>query len=350
MMRPALAASACLLALAACSGRPASGPQVDVAEQASGTDASLRGLSVVNDQIVWIGAPDGQVLLTTDGGVHWQLTRIPGAEGLDLRSMHGFDARRALFFTAGQPARLYETRDGGETFSIVWADDTGSAFFDGLAFWNDYEGLAFSDPVDGEFLVLLTSDGGRSWHPAEGLPEPLEGEAGFAASDTSIALSQDGCAFIGTGGGARARVLRGCGYGAAWDAVDTPLASGTPGSGVFSITWTGEKLVAAGGNFEDPDASDGVLAVSRSHGERWATPVAPPHGYRSAVAHLPNHPEILIATGPNGSDISRNSGEIWAPLDALDGYHALAFAPGRRIGWAVGSDGRIARIEVTVDE
>ena len=114
MMRAALAASACLLALAACSGRPASGPQIDVAEQASGTDASLRGLSVVNDQIVWIGAPDGQVLLTTDGGVHWQLTRIPGAEGLDLRSVHGFDARRALFFTAGQPDPDLVIRTSGE--------------------------------------------------------------------------------------------------------------------------------------------------------------------------------------------------------------------------------------------
>lgn len=333
-------------ALAACAPQGERSPSFTATQQHSGVGDSLRGLSVVDAQTVWIGAPDGQVLRTVDGGNTWQISHIPGAEGLDLRSAHGFDADRALFFTAGQPARLYLTEDGGETFSTVWEDETGAAFFDALTFWNPLEGLAFSDPVDGGFLVLLTFDGGRSWRRAEGLPEPLEGEAGFAASDTSIAVSNDGCAYIGTGGAQTARILRGCGYGAAWDAVETPLAAGAAGAGVFSLTWTGDRLVAAGGNYEAPDQAEGVLAWSRNHGESWAEPLEPPRGYRSAVAVLPRHPDVLVATGPTGTDISRNGGEIWTPLEALDGHHAIAFAPDGSVGWAVGSDGRITRIEV----
>lgn len=337
-------------ALAACAPQGQRSAIFTVTQQESGVEDSLRGLSVVDTQTAWIGAPDGQVLRTVDGGNTWQISRIPGAEGLDLRSVHGFDANRALFFTAGQPARLYATEDGGETFSAVWEDETGAAFFDAITFWNSLEGLVFSDPVDGEFLVLLTFDGGRTWQRAEGLPAPLPGEAGFAASDTSIATSPDGCAYIGTGGGETARLLRGCGFGAAWDAVETPLAAGTPGSGVFSVAWTGERLVLAGGNYEDPDSAESVLAWSRNHGESWAEPLEPPRGYRSAVAVLPGYPEILVATGPNGTDISRNAGEIWQPLDVLEGHHALAFAPDGSAGWAVGPDGRITRIDVSFGE
>jgi photosystem II stability/assembly factor-like uncharacterized protein len=348
-MRSALLAGAAA-ALTACTPPGGGEPVFTATPQESGVESSLRGLSVVDAQTAWIGAPGGRVLRTIDGGSTWQLSGIAEASELDLRSAHGFDATRALFFTAGQPARLYLTEDGGATFSMVWEDETGQAFFDTLAFWNDLEGLAFSDPVDGRFLVLLTFDGGRTWQEARGLPDPLPGEAGFAASNTSMATSPDGCAYIGTGGGETARLLRGCGFGAAWDAVDTPLAAGTPGSGIFSVAWTGDRLVVSGGNYEAPDSAEGVLAWSRNHGESWSEPLQPPRGYRSAVAALPGHPRILLATGPNGTDISRNAGEIWTPLDAIDGHHALAFAPDGSAGWAVGPEGRITRIEVSFAE
>ena len=87
-LAPLLAATA-LVSAAACSpgATPPARLDAQVIAQHSGTGASLRGLSVVDAQIAWIGAPDGQVLRTADGGTNWTLTRIPGAEGLDLRTL-----------------------------------------------------------------------------------------------------------------------------------------------------------------------------------------------------------------------------------------------------------------------
>jgi hypothetical protein len=45
--------------------------------------------------------------------------------------------------------------------------------------------------------------------------------------------------------------------------------------------------------------------------------------------------------GPSGSDVS-TFGESWKHLSG-EGYNALSFSS-RRAGWAVGSQGKIARI------
>lgn len=276
-----------LVAVACSPGQTPAPLTADIVMQESGSEASLRGLAVVDAQTAWIGGPDGLVLRTADGGASWTRARIDDATGLDLRSVHAFDADRALFLTAGQPARLYATRDGGRSFERVWEDSTGEAFFDSLAFWDAERGLAFSDPVDGRFLILLSDDGGASWRVAANPPEALPGEAGFAASDTSIALTPEGCAFIGTGGAETARVLRSCDFGAHWDAVATPMAAGRGSAGIFSLAWTGERLVAAGGDFEAESAQAGNLAWSTDGGDRWHPAGMPPGGYRSAVAVLP---------------------------------------------------------------
>lgn len=315
---------------------------VEQIEQDSGVTSSLRGLAVVDADIAWIGAPDGQILRTVDGGDNWTIHPVEGAGNLDFRSAHAFSADRALFIGADQPARIYETRDGGGSFDIIWEDASGSAFFDTLEFWDDQRGIAFSDPVDGEFLVLLSADGGNNWTPAEGLPAPLDGEAGFAASDTMIAVSDEGCAWIGTGGGDVARVLRSCDYGASWSAFDTPIAAGTPGSGIFSLAWTGSRLIAAGGNYEAADSAEANLAWSDDRGETWTVPEQRPGGYRSVVARFPTDDVTFIAAGSNGFDLSWDNGESWNRMSDV-GYHAIGFAPGADAGWAVGSEGRVLR-------
>lgn len=345
-MRSAPLAAAGLVALAACSAPPNPTAGIALVEQESGVTSGLRGLAVVDARTAWIGAPNGQVLRTVDGGANWQVLDVALAEGSDLRSAHGFSAEHALFATAGQPSRIIETRDGGASFQTVWQDPTGQAFIDSLTFWDDRNGLAFSDPVEGEFLILITQDGGANWTASTGTPDPLEGEAGFAASDTSIAVSPQGCAWIGTGGAATARVLRTCNWGVDWQAVETPMAAGSGGAGVFSVVWTGDRVVATGGDYQQPDARSGSVSWSRDGGGSWQSALEPPGGYRSAVAVLPIDPPALVSTGPNGSDISRNGAEIWIPWPELTGHNAIAFAPDGSAGWAVGSEGRITRIEL----
>jgi len=45
--------------------------------QVSGTDASLRGVSAVDDRTAWVSGSKGTVLRTVDGGATW--TAVPGA-------------------------------------------------------------------------------------------------------------------------------------------------------------------------------------------------------------------------------------------------------------------------------
>ena len=172
-----------LIALGACQPAPRNAViGIDWTMQESGVHSSLRGLAVVDADIAWIGAPDGVILRTVDGGETWTQSRVDAAAGLDFRSAHGFNGNHALFFTAGSPARLFETRDGGASFTLLYEDGSDAAFFDGLAFWDNRRGIAFSDPVDGVFHILLTEDGGQSWAAAGNLPVPLDAGCGGAFS------------------------------------------------------------------------------------------------------------------------------------------------------------------------
>jgi photosystem II stability/assembly factor-like uncharacterized protein len=336
----------CMGLLGACSQPSQTEYTIDWIELQSGSNLSLRGLSLVDASTIWVGAPEGHVLRSLDGGENWQRSVIPGAELLDLRSVHAFDRDRALFFTAGTPARLYLTEDGGLNFSLIFEDPSIDAFFDSLTFWDQSTGLAFSDPVDDQFHILLTRDGGQSWPNASGLPAPLEGEAGFAASDTSIALASNGRVWIGTGGAETARVLFSDDWGQSWQVFETPLASGSSGAGIFSLAFQNERLIAVGGTYTDEDVIDGVMAWSDDNGQTWSTPLVGPSGYRSAVAAIPGLSSYLVAVGPNGADLSRDNGESWDRISET-GFHAIAFASDGLTGFATGSEGRIAKLVVS---
>lgn len=177
-------------------------------EQASHSEASLRGLCVVDAGTAWVSGSGGTVLRTIDGGRTWlprPIAHPVGAE-LDYRDVHAFDDDHALVMSAGLPARIYMTVDGGLAWTQVYANDTEGVFFDAMAFWDETHGIAFSDPVAGTLLIIITSDGGRTWSEINAalIPGALDGEAGFAGSGTCLAVATDGSGarhvFIGLGG------------------------------------------------------------------------------------------------------------------------------------------------------
>ena len=75
--------------------------------------ASLRGLSVVTAEIAWASGSSGTWLRTIDGGETWENGVIAGLDTVDFRSLHAFDALTAIAVSAGQPAVIYKTIDGG---------------------------------------------------------------------------------------------------------------------------------------------------------------------------------------------------------------------------------------------
>jgi photosystem II stability/assembly factor-like uncharacterized protein len=316
--------------------------------QQSGTNARLRGLSIVSRDVAWASGSGGTCLRTTDGGTTWAARPVPGASSLDFRDVHAVDAGIAYLLSigAGEASRIYKTADGGRTWRLQATNRDPKGFLDALAFWDADHGCALGDPVEGRFAILTTDDAGNDWKrpSGEGMPPARPGEGAFAASGTCLVTRGDRNAWFATGGANVSRVFRSSDRCQTWTVHETPIRAGTPSSGIFSLAfWDANHGVAVGGDFKKPEESGGSVALSIDGGRTW-TPArgTQPAGYRSGVAVVPGTPgPILVAVGPTGADLSTDGGENWQRLGRT-GFDAVGFA-GPDAGWAVGEDGRIAR-------
>ncbi|MCI0487016.1 MAG: YCF48-related protein [Blastocatellia bacterium] len=316
--------------------------------QESRVSVELRGLSVVSRDVAWASGTRGTYTRTTDGGKTWQSGVVQGAESLDFRDVEAVDAYRAFLFSIGEQSRIYKTTDGGRHWTLQYSNTTAGVFFDAFAFWDAQNGVAFSDPVNGSFLIITTSDGGKTWKevPRESMPPPLEGEAAFAASGTCITVQGTSNAWIGTGGGAKARVLRSTDKGRTWAVAETPIAAGSASSGIFSIAFKDAKNgVAVGGDYRNPNQESDNIATTIDGGQTWRLAGrVQPAGYKSCVAYVPDTvAPTMVAVGLSGSGYSTDDGRTWTSIDTT-GYNSVAFA-GPDAGWAAGSGGRIARFD-----
>jgi photosystem II stability/assembly factor-like uncharacterized protein len=315
--------------------------------QASPITVELRGLSVVSPSVVWPSGQRGTVVHTRDGGMHWTSVTIPDAATLDLRAIAATSPMTAHAISIGDSSRVYRTTDGGRTWSLRWSATRKGTFLDAIRFWDAQHGIAMSDPVDGKLLVIVTSDGGDSWReiPADRLPPALQGEGGFAASGTCLAVYGASHVWIATGGAASALLYHSADRGATWTVHDTPLRAGVPSAGVFSVAFRDTLHgVVAGGDYEKPALRGRNLATTSDGGATWTLTdsAASPAGYRSAVAIVPGtRANTLVAVGLTGTDVSIDGGATWQNADST-AYNSVAFASSSA-GWAVGPKGRIAR-------
>jgi photosystem II stability/assembly factor-like uncharacterized protein len=167
-----LAAAVFLCASACVSERSTPAPAVSWIVQVSGTDASLRGVSVVHDRTAWASGSKGTVLRTVDGGATWAFCPVPGEEATDFRDIEAFGPDEAVIMGIGRPAKIFKTTDGGKTWTRTFADDSPGMFLDGLGFFDDKNGFAVGDPMDGSTLFPRRTAGppGRRWLRGRGRP------------------------------------------------------------------------------------------------------------------------------------------------------------------------------------
>ncbi len=312
--------------------------------QTSGSTASLRGVSAVSADVVWASGSGGTVLRTLDGGASWQALTVPDAKDLDFRSVRALDANTAWVMSSGPGAksRIYETADGGAHWSLLYTNPDSGGFYDALAFWDARRGMVLGDPVDGQFVVLVTEDAGKTWNRRK-LPPSLKDEGAFAASNSCLAVRGRGDIWFATGGPSGARVFHSHDAGLHWEVAATPVRHDGPGAGIFSLALADARVgVAVGGDYGKAADGAGNIAVTADGGRTWTVPDGEhPHGYRSAVDFLADH-KVWIAVGTSGSDISRDGGRSWTAFDASP-FNAIGAAAGDAV-WAVGSGGHIARL------
>src|SRR6185436_19392691 len=70
----------------------------------TGNKSSLRGLCVVNDNIIWASGSNGQVARSTDGGKNFEWITVKGYEQRDFRDIEAFNENVALIMAVAEPA------------------------------------------------------------------------------------------------------------------------------------------------------------------------------------------------------------------------------------------------------
>ena len=313
------------------------------------TTIEYRGLSAVSEKVVWASGTRGRVARTIDVGAMWTIHTIRGAESLDLRALHARNANVAWALSAGPAergqAKIYKTIDGGRQWTLQYSTADSGVFLDALAFWDDTHGIAMSDPVGGTFFLLTTDDGGATWTrvSADALPPVLPGEAAFAASGTCLVVEGIANAWMGTGGGARARVFRSTDRGRTWNVADTPIHAGVASTGIFSVAFAdAEHGVVVGGDYSKPKELFDNVAITSDGGRSWRLATVARTGYMSSVAFVPGtRGRALVAVGLAGTARSTDGGERWTMVDDTP-YNSVAFVSAD-VGWAVGPRGRIGK-------
>lgn len=196
-------------------------------------------------------------------------------------------------------------------------------------------------------MILTTEDGGEHWsHDKDsGLTANPKGEGAFAASNTSLALTQEAVQF-GTGGPGATRVFQLSGRFARssstrpgrWTSTGVPLAGGTESAGIFSLGYRdGGHGVAVGGDYQKPGSRVGTAALTSDGGQTWIAATELPSGFRSAVAWDEKR-RAWIAVGATGADVSFDGGHTWKRFDGENNWNALS------LPFAVGPKGRIGKL------
>ena len=325
--------------------------------QTSGVAARLRGVSAVSDTIAWASGSGATVLRTDDGGATWKKLVVdadPGAARLDFRDIDAIDAKTAyaLSIGNGSSSRIYKTTDAGATWTLQFKNEDPKGFYDAMSFWDATHGVVMGDSIDDQLQILITSDG-RSWTkvPAAALPPALPNEGAFAGSGSNIAVFGNH-AWIGTGAGPKCRILHTADQGKTWTAVDTPVAASNS-AGIFSVAFrdASHGVIVGGDYSKEKEAIDNV-AITSDGGRTWTlVKERGLTGFRSAVKYVPGTKMSLVAVGPQGADTSDDDGKTWSPLAtpaSLPGFDALSFAPGKKVAWASGNRGALARLDWTL--
>lgn len=313
----------------------------------TGSTARLRGLSAVSAKVAWASGTGGTVLRTTDGGATWASVGPPDAATLQLRDIEATSASHAVALSIGEgeDSRVYVTDDGGSTWTESFRNHEATAFYDCMAFFNDKDGLALSDPVDGRFRLIRTSDAGHSWSIVDNarMPSARPGEFAFAASGTCLTTGVGHRAYIGSGGVNPGRIYSSTDAGATWGVQDSPIAGGD-GGGVFSVRFRDARWgIALGGDFTNPTGNVDNAAFTQDGGATWeAAAGRTPGGYRSGSAWVAGTSRTAIAVGPTGSDVSTDGGRSWAAFDS-GSFDSVECAQDGAC-WASGAKGHVARL------
>jgi Photosynthesis system II assembly factor YCF48 len=310
-----------------------------------GKPTSIRGLSVVDNNIAWISGSKGCIALTKDGGKTWTWQQVKAYEKSDFRAIQAFSAKEAIIMSSGTPALVLKTIDGGNTWAEKYKNTDTSYFLDAMDFADAEHGYILGDPINNKFVLLETKDAGETWNMFKTRPNALTGEAAFAASNTCLRVYTSTIEIIT--GGSHSRLLvfpRNKTAENYWGDSPTGLAEGKSSQGAFSFSEGGSTQIFVGGDYTNDKQTDSVASyiVHCCYVNAIHYPKTPPMGYQSCVEYIKD--SAFLSTGTPGTNITVNGGQTWSKIDSTS-FNVCRKAKRGTLILLAGNNGKIALFE-----
>lgn len=328
---------------------------IDVVYQDS--NVSFRGLSVVDNAIIWASGSKGTVVKSVDGGLNFKAMKVADCSTCDFRDIEAFDGQTAIIMASGTPAKVFKTIDGGQTWKLVLYDTVKAAFFDGMDFTTDGKiGFIFGDPIVKKknqlpfFEIYKTINNGDTWQRIKVKQQILQpGEASFASSGTGICSLENKTLAIVSGGKASHIYILDQ-NGQRIKRLSPPIIQGKESTGINSIAISPnqQKLIVVGGDFSEPKQSANNCFTLDWKGKResnfnFIAPIKGLSGYKSCVTFLSNF--IVFATGTSGTDVSMDAGMNWQKMNDVS-FHVCKLSKKEKLFVFAGSKGKIGLFKI----
>ena len=287
---------------------------------------SIRAIEIIDDSTVWYAGSEGAYGYISGGKItQYRIKTLPDSSG--HRAPHfrsiAFNGKAVFALTIENPAVLYKLN--GSRPETVYREDHPKVFYDAMTFFDTQNGIAFGDPTGDCPSVIITRDGGNSWHKlnCSGLPGIEEGEAAFAASNTNIAVVGEN-AWLVTGG-KKARVFHTPDKGKSWEVYDTPVIQGKPTTGIYSVAFYDKNNgIVFGGDYTDKKGEKANKAVTTNGGKTWKLVAEGEEpGYISCVQYVPGTGGMeLFAVSTEGIYFSNDRGHHWKKVSG-EGFYSI---------------------------
>lgn len=250
----------------------------------------------------------GQNRSSNDGLIYNSVAnRLFPVFGDPTTAVYAFDKYNAWVGTG--LGHLLHTTDGGLNWNKLDFSTT-TDFFNGVYFFNDKDGVALGDPMNGQFGIVATSNGGNNWTPAPSIAS-LTGEGGFVGSHCIFGDR----VWFGTSKG---RVLRGRDFGKNWS------SSVVDDNGfILDVAFQNNNNGIAIYNNRSKYGTDVLLAKSNDGGLNWTKEVL---NFNKVLGVTPvdlkydvNSDKIFIFCANGEVYYTENLGSTFVPILTVQG-------------------------------
>jgi PKD repeat protein len=314
-------------------------------KQNSSFSTASRGInyiSIVDANTVWATGYDGtgnggniqEFTKTTDGGANWSANTINiGNSGLGISMIHPVDANTAwlaAYPTAGgQTGGIWKTSNGGTSWSRQNSASYNSAasFTNVVHFWDANNGFCQGDPINGEFELYTTTNGGTTWTavPGANIPNPSNGnEFGYTRQIEVVGNSVWFTTSLG-------RIYHSTNKGLNWSVYTSPIADF---GGAIS---TGSSANLSFGSLTEGIIVDnnGTVYKTSNSGATWTPVTISGTVFTNGLCYVEGTNIVFTtgaATGASGSSFSQDGGTSWNIIDTEQ--HLVVEFSSQSIGWS----------------